>query len=120
MIRACDGHRGHGEGGCGFSTSTWPGGECPMCGGEMVDRAPPAPPAPRRPVAGWVDLTVDESTILRYLIDAAASPYASDPLKDVYELGDKEPANPYAALKSLAEKLATLDAAAALGMRVVS
>lgn len=53
MIRACDGHRGHGEGGCGFSTSTWPGGECPMCGGEMVDRAPPAPPAPRRPVAGW-------------------------------------------------------------------
>ena len=55
MIRACDGHRGHGEGGCGFSTSTWPGGECPMCGGEMVDRAPPAPPAPRRPVAGWVE-----------------------------------------------------------------
>lgn len=50
-IRACDGHRGHGEAGCGFGTSTWPGGECPMCGGAMVDRE--AVKAERRPVAGW-------------------------------------------------------------------
>ncbi len=56
MIRACDGHHGHGETGCGFSTSTWPSGECPMCGGAMIDAPVPAPPAPRRPVAGWVEV----------------------------------------------------------------
>ena len=55
MIRACDGHRGHGETGCGFSTSTWPDALCPMCGGAMVDTPVPAPPAPRRPVAGWYE-----------------------------------------------------------------
>lgn len=56
-IRACDGHRGHGETGCGFSTSTWPDVLCPMCGGAMVDAPPEVVakwyPAERRPVAGW-------------------------------------------------------------------
>lgn len=57
MIRTCDGHRGHGESGCGFSASTWPGGECPMCGGAMVDAPPEVAakwyPHERRPVSGW-------------------------------------------------------------------
>ena len=55
MIRACDGHRGHGEMGCGFSTSTWPSHECPMCGGQMIDTPAPASPASRRPVAAWYE-----------------------------------------------------------------
>lgn len=131
MIRACDGHRGHGEGGCGFSTSTWPGGECPMCGGEMVDRAPPAPPAPRRPVAGWTG-TADRM-VLRVGAMRAVAIGTKRPRWDVtrhinarheapFSVVDEGDAPTLEAAQLAAEDalLAVLvDAAAALGLRVV-
>ena len=49
-------------------------------------------------------LTKHEVAVLRYLIDSAASPYAADPLKDIYELGIKN-WEPYDALHTLADKL---------------
>jgi len=52
-----------------------------------------------------LDLTKDEWTILQYVIHGANSPYAADPLKDTYELGDDEPKDPYGALETLAKKL---------------
>ena len=51
-----------------------------------------------------LNLTKDELTVLKYLIGDADSPYACDPLKDIYEVDD-EPEDPYAALKSMAKKL---------------
>lgn len=137
MIRACDGHRGHGEGGCGFSTSTWPGGECPMCGGEMVDRAPPAPPAPRRPVAGWVEigpghlmLAAGIATAFVYLPRPPSHP--GGPVREVrgwsvevnatVRSGYVATADGDASAQLAAEdtlRAVLVDAAAALGLRVV-
>lgn len=54
-------------------------------------------------------LTKDELTVLQYVIDDASSPYAADPLKDIYELGDDEPEEPYEALKTGAAKFLALD-----------
>lgn len=99
------------ETGLTFCACGAPCGPGPACNGCAPQSTLPDP--------GRVSLTVDESTILRYLVRAAASPYARDPLKDTYELGNKEPANPYAALKSLASKFAALDAASALEMRTI-
>ena len=52
-----------------------------------------------------LDLTKDELTVLLYVVDSADSPYAGDPLKDVYELREDEPDDPYGSLKSMAAKL---------------
>lgn len=52
-----------------------------------------------------LDLTKDELTVLRYIVSRADSPYAADPLKDIYECMDDEPENPYKALGSMANKL---------------
>lgn len=53
-----------------------------------------------------LSLTKDERTVLNYIIDGANSPYAGDPLKDIYEVGkDDLPRDPYAALKSMADKV---------------
>ncbi len=60
-----------------------------------------------------LELNEDELVVLQYLIDISASPYASDPLKDIYEADHKpfdaamdggKGRNPYDALKSLAKK----------------
>jgi hypothetical protein len=47
VTRACDGHRGHGETGCGWRGDA---GTCPACGGATAEVVTPEP---RRPVAGW-------------------------------------------------------------------
>lgn len=52
-----------------------------------------------------IDLTKDELTVLLYIVGGADHPLARDPLKDIYETGDDEPEDPYAALKSMAKKL---------------
>ena len=51
-----------------------------------------------------LELTKDERAVLHYVVGGAAAD-DSDPLKDIYELGDDEPADPYAALRSMAAKL---------------
>lgn len=66
-----------------------------------------APGAPHRVVdatATVLYLTKDERTILRYVM-STLDPEYGDPLKDTYELGDDEPKDPYATLKSLIEKI---------------
>lgn len=133
MIRACDGHHGHGETGCGFSTSTWPSGECPMCGGAMIDAPVPAPPAPRRPVAGWVEfagnyyLTSGEA-FARVNGGGAWTLYAgrftpkSWQTKGGRAIRDWRKATDVDAGKCAAEdalRAVLVDAAAVLGMRVV-
>lgn len=50
-----------------------------------------------------LDLTKDELTILVYLL--SITEHEGDPLKDTYELGDEEPKDPYAALKSMSAKV---------------
>lgn len=51
-----------------------------------------------------LDITKDELAVLLHLVNVA-NDYSSDPLKDIYEIGDDAPAEPYAALSSMAEKL---------------
>ena len=88
---------------CACGTPCGPGPACNGCTPQTT------PPDPER-----VSLTVDESAILRLLILilAAASSYARDP-------GNKEPADSYATLKSLASKFAALDITSALEMRTI-
>lgn len=50
------------------------------------------------------DITKDELVILQYVIDTNDGDGFGDPLKDVYELGDDRPNDPYEALKSAARK----------------
>ena len=52
-----------------------------------------------------ITLTKDELTILQYVIPRDAW---GDPLKDTYELGENEPEDPYAVLKTLNDKIAKL------------
>ena len=54
-----------------------------------------------------LELTREEALVLIYVIVDAASPYACDPLKDIYELEQTEGEieDPYGALKSAAKKL---------------
>ena len=52
-----------------------------------------------------LDLTKDELTVLTYVVSRADSPYAADPLKDIYECEEDEPEEPYEALGSMAKKL---------------
>lgn len=55
-----------------------------------------------------LELTDDEWTLLRYLVELAASPYAAEPYKDIYEAdGYDEEANYHAAMKTLAGKIRT-------------
>jgi hypothetical protein len=54
-----------------------------------------------------LELTDNEIEVLRYLVGGAASPYASDPLKDVYEMGMKSD-DAYEALESLDLKISKL------------
>lgn len=51
-----------------------------------------------------IALTKDELTILKYLLSTNDGEWG-DPLKDTYELGDDEPDDPYAALKSMSSKI---------------
>lgn len=50
-----------------------------------------------------VNLTKDELTILQYVVPHYDG--WGDPLKDTYELGDDEPDDPYAVLKTLKKKI---------------
>lgn len=135
MIRACDGHRGHGEGGCGWRTSGLreaAGDACPLCGGALVEAQVPAPPAPRRPVAGWAG-TADRM-VLRVGAMRAVAIGTKRPRWDVtrhinarheapFSVVDEGDAPTLEAAQLAAEDalLAVLtDAAAALGKRVVS
>lgn len=53
-----------------------------------------------------VQLPAEELVVLKYLVIGAASPYAAEPLKDIYEAdGYDEDADYYKALKSLAARL---------------
>lgn len=57
-----------------------------------------------------LNLTEYELAVLQYLISTADSPYAADPLKDIYEMGIQDEAfDPYASLRSLAVKIARLE-----------
>jgi hypothetical protein len=49
-----------------------------------------------------LELTKDELTIMKYVIPRNP---VGDPLKDTYELGDDEPDDPYAVLRSLYRKV---------------
>lgn len=135
MIRACDGHRGHGEGGCGWRSSGLreaDGDACPLCGGVLVEATVPAPPVPQRPVAGWV---YSEHNGER----ERASLYAGDHVARVWLSSDggirwlvdnkpinfdprSRPAPTLEAAQLAAEdalRAVLIDAAAALGLRVV-
>ncbi len=126
MIRACDGHRGHGETGCG-----WRGeGQiyiCPACGSPTIEAAPPAP---RRPVAGWVEVYPgfwalgDESALMRASIRAARTLgdfwWGIDTPGVIGQRGGRAPTLEAAQLAAEdALRAVLVDAAAALGMRVV-
>lgn len=132
MIRACDGHRGRGEGGCGFRSSGLreaDGDACPLCGGALVEMAPPVP---RRPVAGWTG-TADRM-VLRVGAMRAVAIGTKRPRWDVtrhinarheapFSVVDEGDAPTLEAAQLAAEDalLAVLaDAARALGKRVVS
>jgi hypothetical protein len=52
-----------------------------------------------------LDLNPGEVAVLEYIIGCADSPYACDPLKDIYEMGERVPQDPYLDLKTLHEKL---------------
>lgn len=52
-------------------------------------------------------LTKDELTVLQYLV-ATNSDEWGDPLKDIYEVGDDEPEDPYQALATAAAKVKEL------------
>jgi hypothetical protein len=51
-----------------------------------------------------LELTKDELTILRYVMDITTSAWG-DPLKDTYELGKDEPDDPYAVQATLRGKV---------------
>ena len=55
-----------------------------------------------------LELTKDEFEILGYVMSITNSPFACDPLKDVYEMEDDEPEDPYGALDTLAKKVYAL------------
>lgn len=131
MIRACDGHRGHGEGGCGFRSSGLreaDGDACPMCGGALVEMAPPVP---RRPVAGWAEVYPglwvlgDESALVRASIRAARALgdfwWGIDTPGVIGQRGGRAPTLEAAQLAAEDALLAVLtDAARVIGKRVVS
>lgn len=49
-------------------------------------------------------LTRDELTVITYLVQISDPEYG-DPLRNIYELGDNEPADPYGTLRSLRRKV---------------
>lgn len=53
-----------------------------------------------------VELTKDELTILQYVMP---DPRFGDPLKDIYELREDEPEDPYVVLKTLTKKVYQLN-----------